>query len=146
MKLINRRAKFDYTILESFEAGIALTGEEVKSLKLGRGNLASSFVKIKAQEAWLLGVNIPPSGQSSLQNYDPTRARKLLLHKKQIISIETKSKQQKLTLLPLSLYTKGRLVKAQIAFAKGKKQFEKREAKKRKDIQRQTEKEMFGKY
>lgn len=146
MKIINRRARYDYQIFDSFEAGIALKGEEVKSLKQKRGNLASSFVKIKNGEAWLLGANIPQADQPSSRNYDPTRARKLLLHKKEIISIETKSKQQKLTLIPLSLYTKGRLVKAQIAFAKGKKQFEKREAKKRKDIQRQTEKEMFGRY
>ena len=144
MKLINRRAKFDYTILESFEAGISLKGEEVKALNLKRGNLASSFVKIKDGEAWLLGANIPQPSQSGSPNYDSTRPRKLLLHKKEIISLETKSKQQKLTLIPLSLYNKGPLIKAQIAFAKGKRQYEKREYLKRKDIEREAQKAFKG--
>jgi len=121
MKIFNKRAKFDYFLQEKFEAGIALTGSEVKSLKEGG-------------EAWLYGANIPLYAHTSVE-YDPLRPRKLLLHKKEIISIGTKAKQQNLTLVPISVYTKGRLVKVQIALAKGKKQYEKRDARRKKDIE-----------
>lgn len=138
MKIINRRVRHDYSILDSFEAGIVLTGAEVKSIKQGRGNLSGSFVRVRDGEAWLMGADIPRYGPAGNADYDPTRPRKLLLHKKEIISLSTKVRQQQLTLVPLSLYTKGRLVKAQIALAKGKKKYEKREAKKRKDIEREV--------
>ena len=144
MKIANRRAKYDYHVFESFEAGIVLTGEEIKSLKLGRGNLASSFVKIREGEAWLLGANIPQPGSSGSGNYDATRPRKLLLHKKEIISFETKLKQQKLTLIPLLLYNKGPLIKVRVAFTKGKRQYEKREYLKKKDIEREAQKALKG--
>ena len=134
MKIFNKRAKFDYFLQEKFEAGIALTGSEVKSLKEGRADLSGSFVRIKDGEAWLYGANIPLYAHTSVE-YDPLRPRKLLLHKKEIISIGTKAKQQNLTLVPISVYTKGRLVKVQIALAKGKKQYEKRDARRKKDIE-----------
>ncbi len=137
MKIFNRRAKHDYFLLESIEAGIALTGNEAKSLLQGRAELGSSFVRIRDGEAWLVGVNIPPHG--GIQGYDPLRLRKLLLNKAEITSLETKMKQQKLTLVPVSLYNKGRRVKAKLALARGKKQFEKREATRRKDLDREAE-------
>lgn len=139
MRIVNRRARHDYQILETFEAGISLTGPEVKSIKQGRGNLSGSFVRVKDGEAWLAGTDIPKYGPAGKQDYDPTRPRKLLLHKKEIVSLSTKVRQQQLTLVPLSLYTKGRLVKAQVALAKGKKKYEKREALKRRDIEREVE-------
>jgi SsrA-binding protein len=143
MQIVNRRARHDYFIFESFEAGIALLGTEVKSIKLGRGDISRAFVRIKDGEAYLVGANIPPFQQQ--ESYDPLRERKLLLHKKEIISIATKTKQQRLTLIPLALYSKGKLIKVKIAYAKGKKQFEKKEAKKRKDIEREIEREIRAK-
>lgn len=142
MKLTNRRAKRDYKIIDIFEAGIALIGFEVKSIKDGRGDLTSSFVRIRNSEAWLVGANIPQYGGTTNAEYDPLRTRKLLLHKEEIISLGTKTRQEHLTLVPISLYTRGRLVKAKIALAKGKREYEKREAKRRKDIERDVEREL----
>lgn len=137
MKILNKRARHDYFLLESIESGVMLTGNEVKSLLQGRAELGSSFVRIRDGEAWLVGLNIPPFG--GIQGQDPTRLRKLLLNKTEIVSLETKMKQQNLTIVPVSLYNKGRLIKAKLALAKGKRQFEKREAKRRKDLDREAE-------
>lgn len=139
MKLYNKRARFDYQIEDSFEAGIALTGTEVKSIRDGRGDISSAFVRLRGGEAWLIGANIPQSVHSSIQDYDPVRSRKILLHKEQLLSLGTKLTSKNLTLVPVSLYTKGRLVKAEIALGKGKKQFEKKEAKRRADLDREAE-------
>lgn len=135
MKITNKRAYHEYFVHDSFEAGIALTGNEVKSLKEGRADLSGSFVRIKDNEAWLMGANIPLYTQSATHEYDPLRPKKLLLHKKEIVSLGIKSKQLNLTLIPISLYTKGRLIKVQIALAKGKKNYEKRDVKRKKDIE-----------
>ncbi len=142
MQILNRRARHDYQLFESCEAGIALKGSEVKSIKQGRGDLAASFVRMKENEAWLIGANIPLYGTAPAALYDPLRERKLLLHKEQLISLNTKSKQQKLTLVPLSLYTKGNLIKIRVALGRGKKQYEKREAKRKKDTQRDIERSL----
>lgn len=144
MQILNRRARHDYQLFESFEAGIALKGSEVKSIKQGRGDLTASFVRIKNDEAWLIGANIPLYGTAPAAGYDPLLDRKLLLHKEQLVSVNTKSKQQKLTLVPLSLYTKGNLIKVRVALGRGKKQYEKREAKRRRDIQRDVERDLKG--
>lgn len=144
MQILNRRARHDYQFFESFEAGLALKGSEVKSIKQGRGDLAASFVRMKEGEAWLVGANIPLYGTAPAAGYDPLRDRKLLLHKEQLISLNTKAKQQKLTLVPLSLYTKGNLVKLRVALGRGKKQYEKRDAKRKKDIQRDIERSLKG--
>ncbi|MDO8503849.1 MAG: SsrA-binding protein SmpB [bacterium] len=138
MRIFNRRARHDYQLFEKFEAGIALTGSEVKSIKGGRGDLSSSFVRIKDGEAWLVGTNIPRYAAGS-KDYDPLRTRKLLLHRNELVSLDTKMAQQNLTLVPISLYTKGRLVKVRVALGKGKKQYEKRDAKRKKDIERDVE-------
>lgn len=139
MKINNRRAFHDYFITDKFEAGLSLTGAEVASIKQGRANINAAFVRIRNGEAWLVGANIPLSQFSSLQGYDPGRLRKVLLHKSELVSLSTKLSADKLTLVLLSLYTKGRLVKAQLALGKGKKQYEKREVKRRKDLDRDTE-------
>lgn len=138
MKIINKRAQFEYQIGESFEAGLALTGQEVKSVKQGRGDLSNAFVRIRDNEAWLINANIPQYSGST-PGYDPVRSRKVLLHRSEIISLVSKLGQQRLTLVPLSLYTKGRLVKAQIALARGKRQFEKRTVLRKKDLEREVE-------
>lgn len=143
MRIFNKKARHDYQLLEDFEAGIALSGSEVKSIKMGRTDLSSSFVRIRDSEAWLVGANIPPYNQSP-EGYDPLRTRKLLLHKNEITALNTRAKQQNLTLIPTLLYTKGRLVKIRVALAKGKRQYEKREVKKRKDIEREIQRNLRG--
>lgn len=146
MKVINRRAFFDYQILEKFEAGINLTGQEVKSVKGGHMSLGGSFVKIVGSEAYLVNSQIHPYINARIENYDPKRTRKLLLHKKEIISIKSKIDQSNLTLVPLECYnTTHGLLKLTIGLAKGKKQYEKREALRKKDLNRQAEEELRNK-
>lgn len=144
MRILNRRAKYDYHLLEKFEAGIALTGAEVKSVKAGKMSLSGSFVRIRDGEAWLFNAYINPYPFARQEGYDPRRTRKLLLHKKEILALEQKLKLKKLTLVPVSCYTKGRQIKLEIALARGKKKYEKKEAKKRRDRERELERELIG--
>lgn len=145
MKIVNRRATFDYTILDRFEAGIHLTGPEVKSLRGGHAKLDAAFVKIMGTEAYLVNAHISPYPFARTETYDPKRTRKLLLHKKELISLKTKLESANLTLVPLSWYNKGPLIKLEIGLARGKKQYEKREAKKREDQKRELEQDFRGK-
>lgn len=146
MKIINKKAFFAYQILEKFEAGINLTGQEVKSVKGGHLSLDGSFVKIVGSEAYLVNAQIHPYLNARVENYDPNRTRKLLLHKKEIISLKSKIEQSNLTLVPLECYTTSHgLLKLTVGLAKGKKQYEKREAIKKKDLDRQVEEELKGK-
>ncbi|TSC53109.1 MAG: SsrA-binding protein [Microgenomates group bacterium LiPW_16] len=144
MKVTNRRAYHDYHILERLEAGIHLTGPEVKSVKGGHISLEGAFVKIAGSEAYLINAQIYPYPHARLENYDPRRTRKLLLHKKEIIALKSKI-QSGLTLVPLSCYTKQGLVKIELALARGKKRYEKREALKKRDLERELEEELRGK-
>lgn len=144
MKIFNRRARYDYHLLEKFEVGVQLTGPEVKSVKNGRMSLESSFVKIVDGQAFLVNAHIPPYEFADQRDYDPHRSRKLLLHRKELISLGTKIAQKKLTLVPVSCYTKAGWIKVKIALAKGKKRYEKKEAKKRKDLAREVERELKG--
>lgn len=145
MAILNKRAKFDYKLqVDKYEAGVALLGAEAKTLRDGRGDLSQSVAKILAGEAWLINANLPIAQPPT--NYNPTRSRKLLLHKSEITAISTKAKQQKLTLVPIKMYTKGRLVKVELALGKPKRRFEKKEAIKRKDIEREVERELTNKY
>ena len=138
MKIINKKANFQYKLeSERFEAGIALSGGEVKAVRNGRGDISQSYAKVLNGEVFLVNANLPVVGSKT----SPTRSRKLLLHKNEITSILTKAKQQKLTLIPTKLYTKGRLIKAELALGKSKKKYEKRESIKKKDIERQIEQE-----
>jgi SsrA-binding protein len=142
MKIINKKAKFNYKLLEKFEGGISLLGAEVKSIKSGKVDLSASYGKIIGNEAYLINANIPLEG---IDNYNPSRSRKLLLHKNEIFSINAKVKAKKLTLVPTKVYTRGPLVKIEIALAKSKKKFQKKELLKKKDIERELERELRGK-
>lgn len=139
MKITNRKAYYDFEIGEKIEAGIDLTGAEVKSVKEGRVALSDSFVKIIGGQAVLLNCHINPYEFADNQNYDPKRSRQLLLHKKEILALQSKMQQSNLTLVPVSLYTRHNLIKVELALAKGKKKWDKRKALKEKDIKRETE-------
>ena len=147
MKILakNKKAFFDYDIIEKLEAGISLRGSEVKSAKAGRVNLRDSFVNIKDGEAFLLNCHISSYTEASLWNHDPTRTRKLLLHKKEISRFAGKSKEEGLTLLPLSFYLKNNLIKVEIALAKGKKKYDKRESIRKKDLERELSRSIKNK-
>jgi SsrA-binding protein len=139
MRVTNRRARYNYRLFDKYEAGVSLTGVEVKAIRDGRANISSAYAKIINSEIYLVNANIQAKG---VKDYDPLRTRKLLLNKAEIISIQTKIKQKKLTLVPTKLYTKGRLIKIEIALAKTKRKFEKKEAIKKKDIEREIAKEL----
>jgi len=142
VKINNKRAFFDYQILEKFEAGINLFGAEVKAVRLGHADLTGSHVRIMGDEAYLINAKIFPYEYSRPENYDEQRTRKLLLHKKEIIALKSKTEGQNLTLVPISIYTTKSFIKVEIALGKGKKQYDKKEAIKKKDIQREAEQEM----
>lgn len=142
MKIPNKRAAYEYQLEpERFEAGLSLSGAEAKAIRTGHADLSRSVARILGGEAWLVNANIPAAGGPK---YDATRSRKLLLHRQEILAILTKMKQRGLTLIPVSLYTTGRLVKLNLALGKPKRKFEKKEAIKRKDIQRDIERELKG--
>ncbi len=136
MKISNKKATFNYDIIESFEAGIVLTGAEVKSIKGGRANLTDAFVKILNGDLYILNAEIPQYKYSTDEFYDSRRTRKLLINKSELVQIDSKIKSKNLTLIPLSLYTKGRIVKVEVAFARGKKRHEKKEREKVRDMDR----------
>lgn len=142
MKITNKRAFFDYQLLEKFEAGINLYGAEVKAVRLGHADLTGSHVRIMGSEAYLINAKIFPYKYSRPEGYDERRTRKLLLHKNEIIALKSKTEGQNLTLVPVSLYTTKSFIKLEIALGKGKKQYDKKEAIKKKDIQRDVEQEM----
>lgn len=145
MKIVHKRAYHDYSISETIEAGIFLTGAEVKSIKTGHMNLEGSFVRIIGSEVYLVNAQIYPYPYARQEGYDQKRSRKLLLHKREIIALKSKSESQRLTLIPLECYTIGSLIKLKIGIGKGKKEFEKREKIKRRDIDRDVERELRGK-
>ncbi len=138
----NRKAYHDYFIEETFEAGISLQGTEVKSLRGGRVNLKDSYVIIKNEEAFLLNCHISPYSHGNIQNHDPVRTRKLLLHKKEISKLWGIISQKGLTIIPLKIYFKRGKAKVEIGLAKGKRQYEKRETVKKKEADREIERHM----
>lgn len=142
VKITNKKAFFDYQLLDRFEAGINLYGHEVKSVRLGKADLTGSFVRIIGSEAYLINAKIFPYQAGQVEGYDERRTRKLLLHKKEIISLKTKTEGANLTLVPVSLYLKNGFVKLEVALGKGKKKYEKRASIKKKDIQRDLEREL----
>jgi SsrA-binding protein len=138
----NRKAHFNYTIEETFEAGIELQGFEVKAIKNGSGNINSAFCVVRGGEAYILNMNIPPYQPHNVDlGYDPERTRRLLLSKKEIKELANKDDIKGLTLVPVSLYSKGRHIKVSIAVAKGKRVFDKRETIKKRDLDREMERE-----
>lgn len=137
--LSNRRAGFDYEILETFEAGIVLSGSEVKSLREGGGSITQAFARVRNGEIFLEGLNIQPYRQASYNNHEPVRPRKLLLNKREINEIRAGLDRRGLTVVPLKLYFKGGWAKVQIALARGRKRHDKRQAQAERDAKRQME-------
>ncbi len=133
----NRRARHDFHILESMEAGLALTGTEVKSIRAGGVSISEAYARFRDGEAWLMSVHIPPYKQGSFSNVDPNRPRKLLLHREQIADLESRVKEKGLTIVPLRMYfTRGK-VKVQLGLARGKKTWDKREDVAKRDVERE---------
>lgn len=139
MKIINKKAFFDYEITDKFEAGIQLTGPETKSVFAGKVRLEDSFVKIVGNEAFVLNMHIFPYQFATNVEFEPKRTRKLLLHAKQIISLKTKLQQNNLTLVPVAIYNSGKHIKLEIGLGRGKKKWDKREAIKKREIDRKTQ-------
>jgi SsrA-binding protein len=141
----NRKAYHDYFIDESYEAGIVLTGSEIKSARNGRVNLRGGYIQIRDGEAWLYDVHISPYEQSGTYfNHEPTRARKLLLHRREIERLRGQVREKGLTLVPLRMYFKGRVAKLEIGLARGKKNYDKRDAIADRDAKRQIERVLKG--
>lgn len=133
----NRKARYEYAILDTIEAGIVLKGTEIKSIRAGRINLKDGYASIREGEIWLYNVHISPFEQGNQFNHDPLRPRKLLMKKKQIDSLIGETKQGGITLIPLKVYLKNGFAKVLIGLAKGKKQYDKRETIKRRDQDRE---------
>jgi SsrA-binding protein len=138
----NRKATFNYTILETYEAGIALQGTEIKSLRDNGGNLQDSYVKIIQSELWLVNCSISPYRFGNIHNHEERRERKLLMHKREIAQLKKASEEKGFAIIPLGLYLKNGRVKVKLAVAKGKKSFDKREAIKERDEKRHIAKAM----
>lgn len=139
----NRKAHFNYEILERIEAGIELLGFEVKSLKGGQGSLEGAHIIMRGNEAFVINMQIPPYQPANTpKDYDPIRNRKLLLTKKEIIDLGKKEGQKWLTIIPLSVYNKGKKVKLEIAVVRGKKKYDKRETIKKRDTEREIERDL----
>ena len=138
--LSHKKAHFDYEVLQTYEAGIVLSGHEVKSVRASRGKLEGGFVIIRGGEAFLVGVNINPyQPNNQLKKYDAERARKLLLKKKELKEIEKQTETAGLTAIPLKLYNSGRNIKLELAVVRGKKKHDKRETLKARDTKRDIE-------
>ena len=141
----NRKARHDYEIQETFEAGLVLTGPEVKSLRLGRANLKDGYARLQNGEVFLHEIHISPYENSPLHEQDPTRTRKLLLHRQEIKKLTGKIVEKGLTLVPLRIYFRKGKVKVELAVAKGKKLYDKREAIRKKDMERESERQIRNK-
>ncbi|SRR5258708_5733963 len=139
MKTVNKKALFNFSIEERLEAGIVLTGGEARAIRTGHLNLSNSYAKIINNEVYLVNADIPINGA---KGYEPTHMRKLLLKRSEILNLEVKMKQKRLTLIPTKAYTKGRLVKVELGLAKSKQEFEKKQVIKARDIKRDLESEL----
>jgi SsrA-binding protein len=136
MEILNRKARFDYEIFDTYEAGIALTGTEIKSIRNGNANIKDCYAIIKNNEAYILNMYIKEYKEGNIFNHDETRTRKLLLHKKEIYKMRDAIDREGYTLIPLKLYFKGNKAKLEIGVARGKKTYDKRESIKERDIKR----------
>ena len=135
----NRKARHDYLIVDQYEAGLVLTGTEVQSLRMGKANLKDSYARVRDGEVWLYQVHISPYPFAYYNNHEPLRVRKLLLHKREIARLYAKANEQGYTLVPLKVYFKDGKAKVTIALAKGKREFDKREALRERDYKREAE-------
>ena len=138
----NKKAHYDYEITETFEAGIVLTGTEIKSVRQARINIRDGFARVRNGEVWLSNVHISPFDEGNIWNVDPTRSRKLLLHKKQIAKIEAEISQAGMSFVPLRVYIKDGFAKVLMGLAKGKKNYDKRETIKRNEQNRDIAKQL----
>ena len=136
MEIVNRKAKYNYQIFDTIEAGIVLTGTEIKSLRLGKANIKDSYVRVKNNEMYIINMHISSYENGNIFNHDETRERKLLLHKKEIYKFRDKIKLEGYTIVPLKVYLKNGRAKVLIGLAKGKKNYDKREDIKKRDIER----------
>lgn len=141
IEIQNKKAKFDYEIIDTYEAGIVLTGTEIKSIRAGKAQLRDSYAVIRNGEVFLLNMHISHYEQGNIFNHDETRTRKLLFHKKEILKLRDKVEVEGLTLVPIKLYFKGNKAKILIGVAKGKKTYDKRETIKKRDIDRDLKKQ-----
>jgi SsrA-binding protein len=139
---VNRKARFEYAILQTLEAGIVLHGTEVKALRQGKANLVDSYAQLMKNEVWLVGAHISEYTQGNINNHDPIRTRKLLLNRSEIRKLIGKVKEKGLTLVPLRIYFKNGKVKVEIALAKGKKVYDKRETIAKRDFNRDQERKI----
>ena len=146
MEVINREAKYNYFILEEIECGIVLTGTEIKAIRESKINLKDSYAVIRRNEIFLVNSHIAEYKEGNIFNHEPTRTRKLLLHKREILKLNNKVSQEGLTLIPLKLYFKKNKVKVLLGLCKGKKTFDKRETIKERDLQRENQKLMKNNY
>ena len=142
MKITNKKALLNYQIIEKIEAGINLLGSEVKAVREGLADLTGSFAKIIGNEAYLVNAKIFPYKYARPEGYDEKRTRKLLLHKSEIIALKSRMDGSNLSVIPLSIYTTKSFIKVELGLGKGKKEYQKKEAKKRKDIERSIEQEL----
>jgi SsrA-binding protein len=140
----NRRARHEYFILETIEAGIVLQGSEIKSIRAGQISLAEAYVRIDGQEAWLEDAHVAPYEQASIYNHEPRRSRKLLLHSSEIRKLWNTVRQKGVTIIPLTVYIKNGRAKVVIAVAKGKKLYDKRAEIAKRDTQREIERTLHG--
>ncbi|MFE2278336.1 SsrA-binding protein SmpB [Streptomyces sp. NPDC059454] len=135
----NKKARHDYLVIDTYEAGLVLTGTEVKSLRQGRASLVDGFVQLDGNEAWLHNVHVPEYSQGTWTNHSARRKRKLLLHREEIDKLESKSQETGHTIVPLALYFKDGRAKVEIALAKGKKEYDKRQTLREKQDRRETD-------
>ena len=142
MEILNRKARFDYEIHDTLEAGIVLTGTEIKSVRNGSCNLKDSYIIIKNNEVFILNMHISHYDKGSIFNTEETRTRKLLLHKNEILKLKDKTSIKRFTIVPLKLYFKDGIAKLEIGVAKGKHTYDKKESIKEKDIKRETDKQL----
>ena len=140
----NRKARHEYFIEDTYECGIALVGTEVKSIRAGKVNLKDSYAQVKNGECYLIGMHVSPYEQGNIFNKDPLRPRRLLMHKREIMRLYGKVKQDGYALIPLSVYFRGSLVKVEVALARGKKLYDKRDDAAKKDAKRQIDRAMKG--
>jgi SsrA-binding protein len=140
----NKRARHDYHVLETYEAGIELAGTEVKSVREGRVQLKDSYVEFKDGQAWLVGAHISPYSHGNRENREPERLRKLLLKKREIDRLFGRTQLKGLTVVPLAVYLKGNWIKVEIALVQGKKLFDKRESEKARELDREVEAAVKG--
>lgn len=140
----NRKARFEYQILETYEAGLVLKGTEIKSIRLGQISLQEAYIRLDGKEAWLVGAHVAPYAHASAYNHDPMRDRKLLLNKREIRELWDEVRIKGITVIPLRVYLKDGRAKLEIGLAKGKRQYDKRESIKERDIAREEARSSRG--